>query len=41
MFNNKDLIGWLGSVAVYRSADGGRWLVDMKGKKMFVKGGAE
>lgn len=41
MFNMKNVIGWIGNVAVF-PADCGRWLVDMtSGKKMFVKGGEE
>lgn len=40
MFNFKNAIGWIGDVAVF-PAKGGRWLVSMNGKKMFVKGGAE
>ena len=38
MFNMKNAIGWIGSVAVFPAANGGRWLVDMRGKKLFVKG---
>ena len=41
VFNMKNVIGWIGNVAVF-PADCGRWLVDMtSGKKMFVKGGEQ
>lgn len=41
MLKMKNTIGWIGNVAVVYAKDG-RWLVDMsRGKKMFVKGGAE
>ena len=39
MLNMKNIIGWIGNVAVLSAKDG-RWLVDMRnGRKMFVKGG--
>ena len=41
MYNMKNAIGWIGSVAVIPTKDG-RWLVDMSnGKRQYVKGGAE